>query len=367
VVVENSTENAAGEASGQPAENPAPAPVGRPRVLSGIQSTAASFHLGNYLGALRQWVALQDAHDAFYFIADLHAITVEQDPKVLRHNTRVSAAQLLALGVDPDRSVLFVQSHVPEHAQLAWVMQCLTGFGEASRMTQFKDKSARQAAGEAGNQPTAGVGVGLFTYPILQAADILLYQAHYVPVGEDQRQHLELTRDLAQRFNTRYGKTFRLPEPYIVKDTAKIYDLQDPTSKMSKSVPAGVVELLEDPKRSAKKIRSAVTDTGREIVYDPANKAGVSNLLVIYSALTGRSVESLVTDYDGKGYGDLKKDLGEVFTEFVTPVRARVAEYLDDTAELDKVLARGAERAREVAAKTLARTYDRIGFLPIGG
>ncbi|MFJ6675237.1 tryptophan--tRNA ligase [Actinosynnema sp. NPDC091369] len=347
MAVENSAENA---------QNPAP--VSRPRVLSGIQSTAGSFHLGNYLGALRQWVALQDAHDAFYFIADLHAITVEQDPKVLRHNTRVSAAQLLALGVDPDRSTLFVQSHVPEHAQLGWVLQCLTGFGEASRMTQFKDKSARQEA---------GVGVGLFTYPILQAADILLYQAHYVPVGEDQRQHLELTRDLAQRFNTRYGKTFRLPEPYIVKDTAKIYDLQDPTSKMSKSVPAGVVELLEDPKRSAKKIRSAVTDTGREIVYDPENKAGVSNLLVIYSALTGRSVDSLVADYDGKGYGDLKKDLGEVFTEFVTPVRARVAEYLDDSAELDKVLARGAERAREVAGKTLARTYDRIGFLPIGG
>ncbi|MEU4446649.1 tryptophan--tRNA ligase [Actinosynnema sp. NPDC050801] len=349
--------------------------MSRPRVLSGIQPTASSFHLGNYLGALRQWVALQETHDAFYCVVDLHAITVEQDPKVLRQNTRVSAAQLLALGIDPDRSSLFVQSHVPEHAQLAWVMQCLTGFGEASRMTQFKDKSARQAAGGAGNraadggagnQTTGGVGVGLFTYPILQAADILLYQAHHVPVGEDQRQHLELTRDLAQRFNTRYGKTFRLPEPYIVKDTAKIYDLQDPTSKMSKSVPAGVVELLDDPKRSAKKIRSAVTDTGREIVYDPERKAGVSNLLVIYSALTGRSVESLVADYDGKGYGDLKKDLGEVFTEFVTPVRARVAEYLDDTAELDKVLARGAERARSVAAKTLARAYDRIGFLPTG-
>ncbi|NUT52930.1 MAG: tryptophan--tRNA ligase [Saccharothrix sp.] len=338
-----------------PAENAAP--VSRPRVLSGIQSTAGSFHLGNYLGALRQWVALQETHDAFYFVADLHAITVEQEPKVLRQNTRVAAAQLLALGVDPDRSVLFVQSHVPEHAQLAWVMQCMTGFGEASRMTQFKDKSARQES---------SVGVGLFTYPILQAADILLYQAHHVPVGEDQRQHLELTRDLAQRFNARYGKTFRLPEPYIVKDTAKIYDLQDPTSKMSKSVPAGVVELLEDPKRSAKKIRSAVTDTGREIVYDPANKAGVSNLLVIYSALTGRSVESLVADYDGKGYGDLKKDLGEVVVEFVTPVRARVAEYLDDRAELDKVLARGAERARAVAARTLARAYDRIGFLPTG-
>ncbi|WP_433265539.1 tryptophan--tRNA ligase [Actinosynnema sp. CS-041913] len=329
-------------------------PVSRPRVLSGIQPTAGSFHLGNYLGAIRQWVALQETHDAFYCVVDLHAITVEQDPKILRQNTRVSAAQLLALGIDPDHATLFVQSHVPEHAQLAWVLQCLTGFGEAGRMTQFKDKSARQEA---------QVGVGLFTYPILQAADILLYQAHHVPVGEDQRQHLELTRDLAQRFNTRYGKTFRLPEVYIVKDTAKIYDLQDPTSKMSKSVPAGVVELLEDPKRGAKKIRSAVTDTGREIVYDPAGKAGVSNLLVIYSALSGRTVDDLVAAYEGKGYGDLKKDLGEVYTEFVTPLQERVQHYLSDLAELDKVLARGAERAREVASKTLGRAYDRIGFL----
>ena len=328
-----------------------------PRVLSGIQPTAGSFHLGNYLGALRQWVSLQDTTEAFYCVVDLHAITVEQDPKVLRQNTRVSAAQLLALGIDPENATLFVQSHVPEHAQLGWVLQCLTGFGEASRMTQFKDKSARQET---------QVGVGLFTYPILQAADILLYNAHHVPVGEDQRQHLELTRDLAQRFNTRYGKTFRLPEAYIVKDTAKIFDLQDPTSKMSKSVPTGVVELLEDVKRSAKKIRSAVTDTGREVVYDPEHKAGVSNLLVIYSALSGRTVDELVAQYEGKGYGDLKKDLGDVFTEFVTPVQERVAGYLADPAELDKVLAKGAERAREVAAKTLARAYDKIGFLPSG-
>ncbi len=348
VAAENSVENTA-EAASAPA-----APVSRPRVLSGIQPTAGSFHLGNYLGALRQWVALQETHDAFYCVVDLHAITVEQDPKTLRQNTRVSAAQLLALGIDPEHATLFVQSHVPEHAQLAWVLQCLTGFGEASRMTQFKDKSARQEA---------QVGVGLFTYPILQAADILLYQAHHVPVGEDQRQHLELTRDLAQRFNTRYGKTFRLPEAYIVKDTAKIFDLQDPTSKMSKSVPGGVVELLDDPRRGAKKIRSAVTDTGREIAYDPEGKAGVSNLLVIYSALTGRTVDDLVAAYEGKGYGDLKKDLGEVFTEFVTPVQERVQGYLSDLPELDKVLARGAERAREVASRTLARAYDRIGFL----
>ncbi|MGW6447229.1 tryptophan--tRNA ligase [Lentzea sp. NPDC055074] len=335
-------------------ENAPAEPVKRPRVLSGIQPTAGSFHLGNYLGAVRQWVALQEAHDAFYCVVDLHAITVEQNPKELRQNTRVSAAQLLALGIDPDRATLFVQSHVPEHAQLGWVMQCMTGFGEAARMTQFKDKSARQEQ---------SVGVGLFTYPILQAADILLYQAHYVPVGEDQRQHLELTRDLATRFNSRYGKTFRLPEAYIVKDTAKIFDLQEPTAKMSKSVPGGVVELLEDPKRSAKKIRSAVTDTGREVLFDVENKPGVSNLLTIYSALTGRSVESLVADYDGKGYGDLKKDLGEVFTEWVTPVQERVKMYLDDVATLDKILAAGAERAREVASGTLRRTYDKLGFV----
>ncbi|ALG13736.1 tryptophan--tRNA ligase [Kibdelosporangium phytohabitans] len=326
-----------------------------PRVLSGIQPTADSFHLGNYLGAIRQWVAMQETHDTFYCVVDLHAITVEHDPELLRQRTRVSAAQLLALGIDPDRATLFVQSQVPEHPQLSWVMECMAGFGEASRMTQFKDKSARQALDR--------VSVGLFTYPVLQAADILLYQANFVPVGEDQRQHLELTRDLAQRFNSRFGRTFTLPEAYIVKDTAKIFDLQDPTAKMSKSVPAGVVELLEDPKKAAKKIRSAVTDTGREIVYDTENKPGVSNLLSIYSALTGKSVADLEKAYDGRGYGDLKKDLGEVVVDFITPVQASVRSYLDDPAELDKLLAKGAERARAVAAKTLAQTYERVGFL----
>jgi tryptophanyl-tRNA synthetase len=331
--------------------------VPRPRVLSGIQPTADSFHLGNYLGAVRQWVALQETHDAFYFIADLHAITVEHDPKLLRKRTRVSAAQLLALGLDPDRTTLFVQSQVPEHVELSWVMQCLTGFGEASRMTQFKDKSAKQSADR--------VSVGLFTYPVLQAADILLYRPQYVPVGEDQRQHLELTRDLAHRFNTRFGKTFVPPEPYILKDTAKIYDLQEPGSKMSKSAssPGGIIDLLDDPKVSAKKIRSAVTDTGREVVFDRENKPGVSNLLSIYSALTDRTLDDLRAAYDGKGYGDLKKDLGEVVADFVTPVRDKVKSYLDDPAELDKVLARGAERAREVASATVKRVYDKIGFL----
>ncbi|MDT8909602.1 tryptophan--tRNA ligase [Amycolatopsis sp. PS_44_ISF1] len=328
------------------------------RVLSGIQPTADSFHLGNYLGALRQWVRLQDTHETFYCVVDLHAITVEQDPKILLERTRRSAAQLLAIGVDPGRSALFVQSHVPEHAQLSWVLECQTGFGEAGRMTQFKDKSAKQGTDRA--------SVGLFTYPILQAADILLYQANAVPVGEDQRQHLELTRNLAQRFNNRLGRTFTVPEPHIVKDTAKIYDLQDPTAKMSKSASTanGLVELLEDPKRSAKKIRSAVTDTGREVRFDAEHKAGVSNLLTIYSALTERTIAELEAAYDGKGYGDLKKDLAEVLVEWVTPVQERVQSYLDDIAELDQVLAAGAQRAREVAAATLSTVYERIGFLP---
>lgn len=331
-----------------------------PRVLSGIQPTADSFHLGNYLGAIKQWVALQSDHDAFYCVVDLHAITVEHDPALLRARTRLAAAQLLALGIDPERATLFVQSHVPEHAQLAWVLSCLTGFGEASRMTQFKDKSVRHSADR--------VSVGLFTYPVLQAADIMLYQADRVPVGEDQRQHLELTRDLAQRFNTRFGPTFTVTRPHIVKDTAKIFDLSDPTAKMSKSssASAGIVDLLDDPKVSAKKIRSAVTDTGREIIYDVERKPGVSNLLVIYSALTGRTLGELESAYEGRGYGDLKKDLAEVVAEFVTPLRAGVQGYLDDLTELDKVLAAGADRARAVAAQTLRTTYDRVGFLPPG-
>jgi tryptophanyl-tRNA synthetase len=329
----------------------------RPRVLSGIQPTADSFHLGNYLGALRNWVPMQNTHDTFYCVVDLHAITAGHDPKLLRQRTRVSAAQLLAIGIDPERSTLFVQSHVPEHAQLAWVLSCITGFGEASRMTQFKDKSAKQGAERA--------SVGLFTYPILMAADVLLYQADAVPVGEDQRQHLELTRDLAQRFNTTFGNTFTVPEPYIIRDTAKITDLQEPTAKMSKSAssPNGLIELLEDPARAAKKIRSAVTDTGREIIYDPEHKAGVSNLLTIYSALTGRSIEALVAAYEGKGYGDLKKDLAEVVVEFIRPIQERTRAYLDDPAQLDKLLAVGAEKARAVSSVTLRRVYDRIGFL----
>jgi tryptophanyl-tRNA synthetase len=334
-----------------------PADARRARVLSGIQPTADSFHFGNYLGALRHWVALQEDHEAFYCIVDMHAITVEHDPAVLRDRTLVSAAQLLAAGIDPDRSALFAQSHVPAHAQLTWVLSCITGFGEASRMTQFKDKSARGGADRA--------SVGLFTYPILQAADVLLYQPDRVPVGEDQRQHLELTRDLAGRFNHRFGQTFRLPEPYIVKQTARIVDLQDPSIKMSKSAssPAGIVLMLEDPGRSAKKIRSAVTDSGREVLFDAADKPGISNLLTIYSALTGRGIDDLVAAYDGKGYGELKKDLAEVVVEFVTPFRNRTLDLLDDRAELARILELGADRAREVADGTLADAYDRVGFL----
>ncbi|MCU1647475.1 MAG: Tryptophan--tRNA ligase [Nocardia sp.] len=337
--------------------SPEPSAERKQRVLSGIQPTSDSFHFGNYLGAVQYWVRLQDEFDAFYFIPDLHAITVPQDPKELRKRTKVSAAQLLALGVDPKKSTLFVQSQVPEHAELTWVLNCLTGFGEASRMTQFKDKSVKQGAENA--------TVGLFTYPVLMAADILLYRPQLVPVGEDQRQHLELTRNLAQRFNTRYKKTFVVPEAHIVTGTAKIYDLQDPTAKMSKSASsdAGLLNLLDDPKVSAKKIRSAVTDTEREIRYDPETKPGVSNLLVILSSLTETPIVTLEQDFAGKGYGDLKSAAADALVEFVTPLRAKVDEYMSDQTELDRILRSGADQAREVASKTLAQVYDRVGFL----
>jgi tryptophanyl-tRNA synthetase len=330
----------------------------KPRLLSGMQPTHDSLHLGNYLGALVSWVGMQETHDAFYAVVDLHALTVEVAPATLRERTRRTAAQYLAGGVDPARSTVFVQSHISEHAELAWVLSCLTGFGEASRMTQFKGKSGKHGA--------EGTNVGLFNYPVLMAADILLYDADQVPVGEDQRQHLELTRTLAGRFNSRYGKTFTVPEPHIVKATAKIHDLQDPTSKMSKSATrqSGVIYLLDDPGTIAKQIRSAVTDTGREIRFDEAQKPGVSNLLSILGALSGRSIEALEADYDGKGYGDLKKDVTEVVVDTTTPYRDRTLALLADPAELDRILAEGAERARDVASTTLARVYDRVGFLP---
>ena len=259
-------------------------PTHQPRSLSGMQPTSDSLHLGNYIGALVEWVRLQETHDAFYFVADLHALTVSPDPAVLRERTRLTAAQFIAGGVDPSRSVLFVQSHISQHTELSWVLSCLTGFGEAGRMTQFKDKSAKGA----------GPNVGLFTYPVLQAADILIYDANVVPVGEDQRQHLELSRDLAGRFNARFGDTLVVPEPHIMKETAKIQDLQDPTSKMSKSAAtdAGLISLLDDPARTVKKIKSAVTDAEREIRFDVDAKPGVSNLLSIHAALSGTPVPS---------------------------------------------------------------------------
>ena len=330
----------------------------KPRLFSGMQPSAESLHIGNYIGALLQWKELQNSHDAIFCIVDLHAITVAQDPAALRENTRRTAAQYLAAGIDPQVSTLFVQSHVAAHPQLAWVLNTITGFGEASRMTQFKDKAAKQGSDAA--------SVGLFAYPTLMAADILLYNAVAVPVGDDQKQHVELTRDLANRFNTRFGKTFAMPEPMILKETARIYDLQDPGSKMSKSAEsaAGVVWLLDEPSVTAKKIKSAVTDAGREVRYDLAEKPGVSNLLTIFSVLSDRSISSLEVDYEGRGYGDFKKDLADVVVDTFAPVRARALDLLDDPAELDQVLAGNADRAAAIADKTLATVYDRIGLLP---
>ena len=330
-------------------------------VFSGVQPTSDSLHLGNALGAVQQWVGLQDDYDAFFCVVDLHAITIPQDPEQLRRRTLVTAAQYLALGVDPARATIFVQSHVPAHTELAWALGCFTGFGQASRMTQFKDKSQKEGA--------EATTVGLFTYPVLMAADVLLYDTDLVPVGEDQRQHLELARDVAQRFNSRFPATFVVPDVLIQKATAKIYDLQDPTSKMSKSAAteAGLISLLDDPKVSAKKIRSAVTDSEREVRYDPAAKPGVSNLLTIQSAVTGTDVDKLVEGYTGRGYGDLKSDTADAVVDFVTPIKARVDELLADPTELQSVLAAGAERARDVSAATVERVYDRLGFLPPRG
>jgi len=328
------------------------------RVLSGIQPTAESFHLGNYLGAVRQWVELQKTHDAFYCVVDLHALTVETEPSVLRRRTLVAAAQLIALGLDPQKCTLFIQSHVPEHNQLGWVLECLAGFGEASRMTQFKDKSQKSGADR--------TVVGLFTYPILQAADIMLYQANLVPVGEDQRQHIELTRDLGQRFNSRYGQTFVIPEAYILKSAAKINDLQDPTAKMSKSAAtnSGVIDILDSADVNVKKIKSAVTDTGKEVVFDEKNKPGISNLLTIHSALSGKSISDLENEFAGKGYGDFKSALAEVVTDVFAPVRLRTQELLADETALLQLLAVGSQKAKDVAAKTLAQTYSALGLVP---
>jgi tryptophanyl-tRNA synthetase len=326
----------------------------KPRIFSGIQPTADSFHIGNLLGALQEWVKLQESHDSFFCVVDQHAITVDHDPELLRKRTLVSFAQLLAIGLDPEKCTVFVQSQVAAHSQLAWVLQCQTGFGEASRMTQFKDKSSK-----AGNDRST---VGLFTYPVLQAADILLYQANGVPVGEDQRQHLELTRDLAQRFNSKFGDTFAVPEVLVVKETSRIVDLQDPTSKMSKSSPSGCVFLLDENKVAEKKIKSAVTDSDASVVFNEVTKPGISNLLTLQKAITGKSIETLESEYEGRGYGDLKKETAEIVLGVVEPIRSQVNELLTDPAELESLMNKGAQKARSAAEPTLAAVYEKIGF-----
>jgi tryptophanyl-tRNA synthetase len=329
----------------------------RPRLYSGMQPSADSLQLGNYIGALLQWRELQENHDAFFSVVDLHALTVPQDPAALREKTRRTTAQYIAAGIDPSRSTLYVQSHVPAHAELAWILNTITGFGEASRMTQFKDKSAKQGA--------ESTSVGLFAYPVLMAADILLYDAEIVPVGDDQRQHVELTRDLALRFNSRFGDTFVVPEAMILEERARVYDLQDPTSKMSKSSQsqAGVIWLMDDPAATSKKVMRAVTDADGSVRFDRETKPGVSNLLTIYSVLSGRPIPSIEDEYVGRGYGDFKKDLAEIVVGTFEPIRARATELLEDPIELDRILGRNADRAEAVAEVTLAKAYDRVGLL----
>ena len=327
------------------------------RVLSGIQPTSDSLHLGNYLGAVKQWVALQDGHDAFYCIVDLHALTVETEPSLLRRRTLTTAAQLIAFGISSEKSTLFVQSQVPAHNQLGWLMECMAGFGEASRMTQFKDKSSKTGADSA--------RVALFTYPMLQAADILLYQADLVPVGEDQRQHIELTRDLAGRFNTRYGESFKIPDGLILKSAAKINDLQEPTTKMSKSSgsAAGVIEIMDAPEVNAKKIKSSMTDAGSEVRFDEREKPGISNLMTIHSALSGQSLSALEDEFAGKGYGDFKGAVADVVTEYLRPIRERALELLKDEAHLIELLHAGGAKARKVAVGTIESVYKNLGTL----
>jgi len=330
----------------------------KPRIFSGIQPSADSLHIGNYIGAIQQWKSMQDDFDAIFCIVDLHAVTVPQDPKALHDATRTLAVQYIAAGIDPERSTMFVQSQVPAHAQLAWVLNGITGFGEAGRMTQFKDKSARNGADAA--------SVGLFTYPILMAADILLYDTQLVPVGDDQKQHVELARDLAQRFNSRYGTTFTVPQPQIQKETARIYDLQTPTAKMSKSATtdSGIVWMLDEPAVISKKIKSAVTDTGREVRFDRGEKPGVSNLLAILSAFRGVPIATLETEYEGRGYGDFKRDVADAVVEEFGPIRERTLELQSDPAEVDRILAASGARAHDLASAKLADVHAKVGLYP---
>jgi tryptophanyl-tRNA synthetase len=329
----------------------------KPRLFSGIQPSADSLHAGNYIGALLQWKEMQASNDAIFCVVDLHAITSPQDPKLLAEQTRRTAAQYIAAGIDPAQSILFVQSHVPAHAELAWILNTITGFGEASRMTQFKDKAAKQGADSA--------TVGLFAYPMLMAADILLYDAVAVPVGDDQKQHIELTRDLANRFNSRFGETFVIPEAVIQKETARIYDLQNAESKMSKSAASdsGIVWMLDEPAKTAKKFKSAVTDDDRSIRFDRGAKPGVSNLLTILSAFTETDIPTLEAQFEGKGYGDLKSTVADAVVSVFEPVRNRALALLDDPAELDRILDGNAARAEAIAQPMLEKVYERVGLL----
>ena len=323
-----------------------------------MQPSADSLHFGNYAGALLQWIEMQKTHDAVFCVVDLHAITVAQDPKTLADNTRKTAAQYIACGIDPEASTLFVQSHVRAHSELAWILNTFTSFGEASRMTQFKDKSTKQGSDNA--------TVGLFTYPILQAADILLYDADVVPVGEDQRQHIELTRNLAERVNQRLGSTLVVPQVTIMESAAKIYDLQNPGSKMSKSgdSPQGILWLLDEPTVLAKKIKSSVTDTDNDVRFDPEQKPGISNLLSLLALSTQRTVEDVVGEFAGGGYGTLKTAVADAIVERLDPIRQRTEELLKDPGELDRILGAGAEKAEARANATLARVQHALGLLP---
>ena len=324
-------------------------------MLSGIQPSG-ELHLGNYLGAVKNWVALADAFDCYYFMADMHTITVRQEPKELRRRTTEQLAEYIACGLDPEKNTLFIQSHVHEHAELGWILNCYTMFGELSRMTQFKDKSAKHAN---------NINGGLFTYPALMAADILLYQPDYVPVGEDQKQHCELTRDIAIRFNNLYGETFKVPEPYIPKTGARIMSLSDPTSKMSKSDPAGCVFIMDRPEDVARKFKRAVTDSDTErcVRFDPENKPGVSNLMNIYAAVTGRSLDRVEKEFEGQGYGVFKAAVGDAVVETLRPIREQAGRLIADKAYIKQVYTDGDLKASRVARRTLRKVYRKVGFV----
>ncbi|MGM9586378.1 MAG: tryptophan--tRNA ligase [Candidatus Limivicinus sp.] len=324
-------------------------------MLSGIQPSG-DLHLGNYLGAVKNWSALAEEFNCYYFMADLHSITVRQNPAELRRRSVAQLAQYIACGLDPEKNTLFIQSHVHEHAELGWILNCYTMFGELSRMTQFKDKSAKNAE---------NINGGLFTYPALMAADILLYQADYVPVGEDQKQHCELTRDIAIRFNNLYGETFKVPEPYIPKVGARIMSLGNPTSKMSKSDPQGCVFLMDSPEEIARKFKRAVTDSDTEhcVRYAPQEKPGVANLMSIYSSVTGKSFEEIEREFDGKGYGVFKPAVGEAVIETLRPIREEAQRMISDKAYLQEVYTEGAKKASAIARRTLRKVYKRVGFV----